>query len=239
MASSEAISHQTLRIIDASLNRIGEGLRFLEDLARLLLNDATLTQQLKNMRHELIRGDWPFHQQLLESRDSAGDIGIDMEVPGEEKQRDLPTTVMANARRVQESLRTLEELAKIPGISQKLDPEKFKQTRFSLYTVEQDLLAKLLRKEKTDRLRGLYVIIDTPALKGRGHVEVADQVIRGGATTIQLRDKTMSRKELLSIAQELKKLCAEHNVLFIVNDYLDLALAAEADGLHLGQDDLL
>ena len=238
MASSEAISHQTLRIIDASLNRIGEGLRFLEDLARLLLNDATLTQQLKNMRHELIRGDWPFHQQLLESRDSAGDIGIDMEVPGEEKQRDLPTTVMANARRVQESLRTLEELAKIPGISQKLDPEKFKQTRFSLYTVEQDLLAKLLRKEKTDRLRGLYVIIDTPALKGRGHVEVADQVIRGGATTIQLRDKTMSRKELLSIAQELKKLCAEHNVLFIVNDYLDLALAAEADGLHLGQDDL-
>jgi thiamine-phosphate pyrophosphorylase len=238
MASSEAISHQTLRIIDASLNRIGEGLRLLEELARLLLNDATLTQQLKNMRHELIRGDWSFHQKLLDSRDSAGDVGIDMEVPGEEKQRDLPITVMANARRVQESLRTLEELAKIPGISQKLDPERFKQARFSLYTLEQDLLAKLLRKEKTDRLRGLYVIIDTTALKGRSHVEVAGQVIRGGATTIQLRDKTMSRKELLPIAQELKKLCAEHNVLFIMNDYLDLALAAEADGLHLGQDDL-
>ena len=238
MASSEAISHQTLRIIDASLNRIGEGLRLLEDLARLLLNDATLTQQLKNMRHELIRGDWPLHQQLLDSRNSAGDVGIDMEVPGEEKQRDLPTTVIANARRVQESLRTLEELAKIPGISQKLDLEKFKQARFSLYTIEQDLIAKLLRKEKTDRLRGLYIIIDTPALKGRAHVEVAGQVIRGGATTIQLRDKTMSRKELLSIAQELKKLCTEHNVLFIVNDYLDLALAAGADGLHLGQDDL-
>ena len=238
MASSEAISHQTLRIIDASLNRIGEGLRLLEDLARLLLNDATLTQQLKNMRHELIRGDWPFHQELLDSRDSTGDIGIDMEVPGEEKQRDLPITVMANARRVQESLRTLEELTKIPGISRKLDPEKFKQARFSLYTIEQDLIARLLRKEKTDRLEGLYVIIDTQALKGRSHVEVAEQVIRGGATTIQLRDKTMSRKELLTVAQELKKLCGEHNVLFIMNDYLDLALAAEADGLHLGQDDL-
>jgi thiamine-phosphate pyrophosphorylase len=221
MASSEAISHQTLRIIDASLNRIGEGLRILEDLARLLLDDATLTQQLKTMRHELIRGDWPFHQKLIESRDAAGDVGIDMEVPGEEKQRDLPTTVMANARRVQESLRTLEELAKIPGISQELDPEKFKQARFSLYTIEQDLIARLLRKEKTDRLRGLYVIIDTQALKGRSHLEVAEQVIRGGATTIQLRDKTMSRKELLSVANELKRLCAEHNVLFIMNDYLD------------------
>ena len=238
MASSEAISHQTLRIIDASLNRIGEGLRLLEELARLLLNDATLSQQLKNMRHELVRGDWPFHQQLLDSRDSAGDIGIDMEVPGEEKQRDLPTTVIANARRVQESLRTLEELAKIPGISQELDTEKFKQARFSLYTIEQDLIARLLRKEKTDRLQGLYVIIDTQALKGRSHIEVAGQVIRGGATIIQLRDKTMSRKELLTVAQELKRLCNEHNVLFIMNDYLDLALAAEADGLHLGQGDL-
>ncbi|GAH95000.1 unnamed protein product [marine sediment metagenome] len=50
MTSSEATSYQTLRIIDANLNRIGEGLRLLEDLARLLLNDATLTQQLKTMR---------------------------------------------------------------------------------------------------------------------------------------------------------------------------------------------
>ncbi len=54
MTSSEAIPRQTLRIIDANLNRIGEGLRLLEDLARLLLNDSTLTQQLKTMRHEIL-----------------------------------------------------------------------------------------------------------------------------------------------------------------------------------------
>jgi len=70
MTSSEALSYQTLRIIDANLNRIGEGLRLLEDLARLLLNDATLTQQLKTMRHELVTSDWSFNQQLLQSRDS-------------------------------------------------------------------------------------------------------------------------------------------------------------------------
>ncbi len=238
MTSSDSTLHQTLRIIDASLNRISEGLRLLEDLARFLLNDATLTRQLKSMRHELIRGDWPFHQKLLESRNSESDVGIALEVPGEEKQRDLPTTVMANARRVQESLRTLEELAKVPDITPELDSEKFEQARFALYTIERDLLSKLLRQDKTKLIRGLYVIIDTQLLKGRGHVEVAGQVIRGGARIIQLRDKTMSKRKLLSIAQELKNLCAEHNVLFIMNDYLDLALAANADGLHLGQGDL-
>ncbi len=120
----------------------------------------------------------------------------------------------------------------------KLDPEKFKQSRFKLYTIEQNLLSKLLRQDKVKCLPGLYVIIDTQALKGRSPVEVARQAICGGAKTIQLRDKTQSKKELLPIAEQLKKLCAEHNVLFVINDYLDLALAADADGLHLGQDDL-
>ena len=238
MASPEATSKQTLRIIDASLNRLGEGLRFLEDLARLQLNDATLTQQLKTMRHELLRSDWTFNQQLIQARNSAGDIGIDMEVPGEEKQRGLPTMVVANARRAQESLRTLEELSKIPGTMPKLDSEKFKHARFELYTVEQNLLSKLLRQDKTKHIAGLYVIIDTRALKGRTHLEVASQVISGGAKIIQLRDKLLNKKELLAIAQQLRKICAENNVLFIINDYLDITLAADADGLHLGQNDL-
>jgi len=192
MTSPEAIPNQTLRIIDANLNRIGEGLRLLEDLARLLLNDTTLTQQLKTMRHELLKGD----------------------------------------------LRVMEELAKIPDTSPKLNPEKFKQARFNLYTIEQTLLSKLLRQDKIKRLCGLYAIIDTQALKGRSHIEGAGQAIYGGAKTIQLRDKLLSKKELLPVAQQLRNLCAEHNVLFIVNDYLDLAMAVGADGLHLGQNDL-
>jgi len=237
MAPPEAMSKQTLRIIDANLNRVAEGLRFLEDLARLLLNDAALTQQLKTMRHEMIRGDWSFHQQLLNARNSKGDVGISIEAPGEEKQRELPVMVVANARRVQESLRVLEEMAKIPEVE--LDSEKFKQARFALYTIEQALLSKLVRQDKIKRLTGLYVIIDTQALvKGRSHIDVASQAIQGGAKTIQLRDKLQNKKELLPIAQQLKNLCAEQDVLFIVNDYLDLALATDADGLHLGQSDL-
>ena len=236
MISPESISSQILRIIDANLNRIGEGLRLLEDLARLVLNDAALTQQLKAMRHEILESDLAFQQQLLQYRNSEGDVGITIEAPGEERQRELPITVVANSRRVQESLRTLEELAKIPGI--RLDSEKFKQARFQLYTIEQTLLSNLLRKDKIKHLYGLYVIVDTQALKGRSPIEAARQAIRGGVKTIQLRDKLTNKKELLPIAQQIRSLCAEYHVLFIVNDYLDLALATDADGLHLGQEDL-
>ena len=219
------------------MNRIGEGLRLLEDVARLLLNDAALTEQLKAMRHRLITGDLPFNQQLLNKRNSEGDVGVDIEIP-EEKQRELPLLVVANSRRVQESLRTIEELAKTPELAARLDSERFKQARFELYSIERKLLSRLLRQDKIKHISGLYAIIDTQALKGRSHIEVASEIIRGGARTIQLRDKLSSKKELLPIAQQLEKLCAEHNVLFIINDYLDLALAADADGLHLGQDDL-
>jgi len=238
MASSEATSRQTLRIIDANLNRIGEGLRFLENLARLLLNDTALTQQLKTMRHKLITSDWPSYQQLIQARDTEGDVGLNIKALEQEKPRQLPTMVAANAKRVQESLRTVEELAKLPGIIPKLDSEKLQQARFNLYTIEQKLLSKLLRQDKIKRLPGLYVIIDSQALKGRSHAEVAKQAIQGGARTIQLRDKLHNKKELLPIAQQLKNLCADRGVLFIVNDHLDLALATDADGLHLGQNDL-
>lgn len=233
----ETLSNQTLRIIDANLNRIGEGLRFLEDIGRLLLNDRDLSQQLKNLRHELVRGELLLNRQLLQARNAEGDVGVDLKVPGEEKQRELPLAIVANARRVQESLRVLEELTKLSGTTL-LDSEKFKRARFTLYTIERTLLAKLLRRDKVSKLSGLYVIIDTEALKGRRHVEVARQAIQGGARVMQLRDKLLSKKELLPIAQELRDLCAENGVLFIINDYLDLAIAVDADGLHVGQDDL-
>jgi len=238
MASPEEMSKQRLRVIDANLNRAGEGLHLLEDIARLMLNDAELTQQLKTIRHEILRGDWSFNQQLIQARNSESDVGIDIEASGGEKERELPITVVANARRVQESLRILEELSKIPTTTPKLDPGKFKQARFALYTIEQKLLAKLSRRDKKRRLTGLYAIIDSQALSGRNHVEVAKQLIRGGAKTIQLRDKLRSKGELLPIAQQLKNLCSKHGVLFIMNDYLDLVLATDADGLHLGQKDL-
>jgi thiamine-phosphate pyrophosphorylase len=231
------MSNQRQRIIDANLNRAGEGLHFLEELARMVLNDAALTQQLKAIRHEILRGDLAFNQQLIQSRDSMSDVGFDIEV-GEEKTRELPTALVANARRVQEALRILEEMAKVPGTTPELDADRFKQARFALYTIEQELLARLTRQDKKGRLAGLYAIIDSQFLGNRPHIKVAEELVKGGASAIQLRDKFTPKTELLPIAQKLRKLCADKGVLFIINDHLDIALACGADGLHLGQEDL-
>lgn len=238
MALPQSHSGQILRIIDANFNRIGEGLRLLEEIARLMLDDPDLTGQLKTLRHNLIRSDSSFQQLLLQSRDAGSDVGVDLAVAGESNEKELPLILVANARRVQESLRTLEELAKMRGAPLELESEIFKTARFSLYTIEQALMARLTRREKLKLISGLYVIIDTQMLKGRHHLEVAGQAIRGGARTIQLRDKVQNRKELITVARQMKELCSERETLFIMNDYLDIALASDADGLHLGQDDL-
>jgi thiamine-phosphate pyrophosphorylase len=95
-----------------------------------------------------------------------------------------------------------------------------------------------MRQQKLKQLTGLYVIIDTQVLGPRDEVDAAREAIRGGAKVIQLRDKQHAKGELLTIAQKLKDLCYKSNTLFIVNDYLDITVAAEADGLHIGQEDL-
>ncbi len=223
-----------LRLIDANLNRMSEGLRTLEDVARFLLNDATLSAKLKSLRHDLAVEDDSLRRNLLSARDSADDVGAFAEAEGEAQRQDLANIVNANAKRVEESLRVLEEFAKLPEIM--LDSTRFKQARFALYEIERELTAKILRREK--RVSGLYVIIDPEALGGRDEVEVAQKAISGGAKAIQLRDKNRNKGEILSKARELKALCAQSDVLFIVNDYLDIAIASNADGLHLGQEDL-
>jgi len=227
---------ETLRIIDANINRLGEGLRVLEEFARLALNDIALTRQLKNMRHKLVNIDDEMQKQLLQARDAAGDVGSSMDAADEDKSRDVSATIIANARRVQESLRVMEEIAKTPGLG--LDSEEYRKARFELYTIEKTLLFRILRQEKIQKLAGLYVVIDTEWLKGRSHIKITERAIAGGAKVIQLRCKERSAREFLSIAMDLKKVCSEKDILFIVNDSLEVALAAGADGLHVGQDDL-
>ena len=225
-----------LRIIDANLDRTGEGLRLLEDIARFQLDDAALTRQLKNMRHELTTISPPLGRQLLEARHADADIGRNMQAGGQAGHKDIEAAVSANAKRVQQSLRVLEELARTPDID--LDTERFKQARFALYTIERQLISKLLRRDKIQRISGLYVVVDTASLGNRRHAEVARQAITGGAGVIQLRDDESPKKKLLAIADTLREICREKDTLFIINNNLDIALATAADGLHLGQDDL-
>ena len=84
----------------------------------------------------------------------------------------------------------------------------------------------------------LYAILDRSASAGRDLPGLLDAVLGGGGRLVQLREKTLPLAELLPLAQRLARRCREVGALFIVNDRADLALAAGADGLHVGQDDL-
>ena len=84
----------------------------------------------------------------------------------------------------------------------------------------------------------LYVITDEKASRGRSHLQVAEAAILGGADVLQLRDKESSSGRLYRVAMQLRKLTRDANIPFIVNDRLDIALAADADGVHVGQADL-
>jgi thiamine-phosphate pyrophosphorylase len=83
----------------------------------------------------------------------------------------------------------------------------------------------------------LYVVTDETLSRGLTHAEIARRSVVGGANVIQLRDKNKSSRELYEIACEIREFCRDR-VLFFVNDRLDIAVAAGADGVHLGQNDL-
>jgi thiamine-phosphate pyrophosphorylase len=84
----------------------------------------------------------------------------------------------------------------------------------------------------------LYAITGEEFHKGRDLLQVMEEAIIGGVDIIQLRDKNSSKKEVLEKAKLLKKLAERYEIPLIINDHIDVALAVDADGIHIGQDDL-
>lgn len=84
----------------------------------------------------------------------------------------------------------------------------------------------------------LYLVVDPRLCAGRAPLDIVKAAVAGGATVVQLRDKQGSTRRLLAEARRLKAWLAAHAVPLLVNDRVDVALAAEADGVHLGQDDM-
>lgn len=84
----------------------------------------------------------------------------------------------------------------------------------------------------------LYLITDREAAGGRNLCECVKAALDGGVTMVQLREKNMEYEELKKEAFEIKKLCHEYKVPFIINDNVRLALETDADGVHLGQSDM-
>ncbi len=84
----------------------------------------------------------------------------------------------------------------------------------------------------------VYFVLDPSLCAGRNYIDVAAAAAAGGASMVQLRDKGAGRDEVVHHANNLKQMAADFGVPFIVNDYVDVALEVDADGVHLGQDDV-
>ncbi|MGE0608603.1 MAG: thiamine phosphate synthase [Pirellulales bacterium] len=222
-----------LRVLDAAANRAREGLRVIEDYTRFVLDDRHLTGLLKGLRHELAAAlqAVPLGE-LLAARDTLRDVGVELSTAGEERRRGPAEIATANFKRVQEALRTLEEFGKLRDTAL---ATSVKQLRYRTYTLERAVRTTARRGALADAR--LYVLLDGRANE-REFRELAEQLVAAGTDVLQLRDKRLNDRQLLSRAGLLREITATSRTLLIVNDRPDLAALAGADGVHVGQEEL-
>lgn len=219
------------RAIDANLNRAAEGLRCVEDVARFVLDDPALCERAKSARHDVRAAGAALAPGHAAERDAAGDPGREIKAHGEGDRPSLRALVSAAAKRAQEALRVLEEIAKVeaaPGPA-----ATFERVRYLAYDLETALLARL---GPVPPQWPLAVLI-TASLCARPWLEVARAAVAGGAACLQLREKGLADADLLDRARRLVD-AVSGRAAVIINDRPDIAALAHADGVHLGQHDL-
>ena len=221
------------RIIDANFNRAREGLRIAEEFCRFALDNELLAGRCKELRHRLTSAVTKLDmQKLISARDTENDIGCGMEVSGQMQRSSFEDCVTAGFARTTEALRALAESA--CTIDNKISVE-FEKLRYDCYILEKDISLQgypSLRFKKTR----LYCIITVE--NSVDVLKIASDCAAGGADCLQLRAKNLPDDELLSLAGKFVDLCKQKDVISIINDRVDVAVAADADGVHLGQHDL-
>lgn len=224
----------TARIVDVNANRAREALRVLDDYCRFVLNDATLTELVKQARHALVDVLSKIPESLLISaRETLRDVGTTITATGEMVRSSPAQVAIVNVKRLQESLRSLEEFGKLIG------PEvaaRLESLRYQAYTLERSLSINADARQRLDGAK-VYVL-----LTGSQCLASLDWTIReaadGGADIFQLREKGLSDRDLIERARNVRRWTNETRTLFIMNDRPDIARLVGADGVHLGQDDL-
>jgi thiamine-phosphate pyrophosphorylase len=210
-----------LRILDANLDRSREGLRVIEEWCRFGLEDPDSTNTCKHLRQEL--GGW-HSAAMRQARDTPADPGTTLTHPQESQRQNVEILLLANFARVQEGLRVLEEYAKLHDEAM---ASAMKQIRYQVYALESQMLG-------SRRLEHQLYLVTSPQ---PNLLEVVEKALQGGLRLVQYRDKTADNSVRLENARQLQQLCQQYQATFIVNDHIDVALAVDADGVHLGQQD--
>ena len=226
--------YETQRIIDVNLNRSFESLRVLDDYCRFVLNDRHWTETIKTTRHSLatIVAETPKLQGRL-ARDTLHDVGINIQGSRESSRQSPRQVAEINFRRLQESLRSLEEYGKI------LDSyfaRRIEQLRYESYTFESGLS---IAADAKQQLANVSLCLLVSARQCVASLEwTIEQAIRGGVGMVQIREKEIDDRTLLERAKRVRKVTRDYGAILIVNDRPDIARIVDADGAHVGQDDL-
>ncbi len=248
----DPVNMPVLRLLDANANRAREALRVLEDYARFILDSDDLSARLKHLRHDLTAATRPWLADAILYRDTPGDVGTGHSTASELKREDLSEVVIAAGKRLSEALRAIEEFSKVAGIGSERSTlnvqhstsnedignrsKSIETIRYRFYDLEQAIARTLRSPSRFENVR-LYVLITESACQNPW-LETAEAAIRGGADALQLREKNLECGEFLRRARQLVKLCRDHGKISIINDRADIAMLADADGVHVGQGDL-
>lgn len=207
-------------LINANSHRAKEGARVLEDIARFLLRDEKIFQELREIRH-CIHITAPIYEV---KEDLGGKELIEDNV-----RYHLFDIIQANAMRLQEALRVLEEFAQTPTVKQFM-----KSLRYRAYESHAQLFYLSQKYVTREQLKGLYLIIDPDVI-----LTPLDTMIRIiNETSIQLvqyRHKSANKRTVFENAYKIKQEL-DADKLLIINDHIDIALDV-ADGIHVGQND--
>ena len=225
---------EAARVVDANLNRSLEALRVLDDYVRFVRDDRPMTAAVKQLRHDLVEAGGVLPARLLlAARSVPTDVGASVRTTAEYRRGGAADVGRVNLRRLQESLRSLEEFGKVldAGFAAAVE-----QLRYRAYTLEAGLQPKSELQAKLEGAR-LYALVSAASCVAAIDWMVGE-MIDHGVGVVQLREKDRPDREILDRARLLRRVTARRGVILIVNDRPDLARLAGADGVHLGQDDL-
>ena len=241
-----ALEQQAIeRLLDANLDRAREGLRVIEDWCRFGLERPDLVSRTKDFRQRLGRCHLARYKL---ARHTATDPAAGMGHGAQAERQGAPAVVAANCGRVQEALRVLEEFGRSEAVPLAAEAAAI---RYGLYDLEVDVVRAAAgpgwRRKLLQHCQLYLVTSPAPNLES-----VVAAALEAGVRLVQYRAKAESPadggpvggspaitdQQRLAEARALRQLCARHGALFLVNDRIDLALAVDADGVHLGQDDL-
>ena len=229
------------RTLDASANRSAEAVRVLEDILRFCLNDAFLSQEAKAIRHELaIIFSREEFQPRIRLRDVLRDVGVSTTVAKTPPRTEMKHVFAANAARASQSIRSLEECSRlvVPAVT-----AAFEQLRYRIYTLEKAAMTIIISENRLADI-SLCVLLDVDRPKTEFKTLVG-QLLTAGVNMIQLRDKKANTsllcertKTITQQARQYAESTAGKKCIVLVNDRADVAVAANADGVHLGETDL-